>query len=281
MENNNHELLLVLDIDETLLHYTDEPLPYKPDFEPVFEENDNDQLFLRPGLKKFLEYVKSTNGKIKLGIWTFGNAKYANALFPLLNFCLRDDTEKQADKCNAVIEFLYTDETLPDRTIPKNLSYVVENYLGMKYDTSKGLPKNIFLVDNRPENVSNVMNIRNAIMVESYLGKNADDNMFVYLTGFCKKFLESGGKVPRRLVQNFVVDGVMKKIMSIGKDFDDGLKPVYIEKIKRSSRGTSTISKSAKTIRKSVKTIRRSPKVVHTGGSKKKTRKQQRQNKRL
>lgn len=279
MENNNNSLLLVLDIDETLLHYTDEPLPpnpnITPDFEPVFEESENDQLYLRPGLQKFLDYVKSTRGKVKLGVWTFGNAKYANALMPLLNFCLRDGTENQSDNCDAVIEFLYTDETLPDRTIPKNLSYVVENYMGMKYDSSKGLPKNMFLVDNRPENVSNSMNIRNAIMVESYLGKNEDDNMFVYLTGFCEKFLESGGKVPKRLVQNFVVNGKLKKIMSIGKDFDDGLKPIYIapSKIKRSNRGPSTIRKSSKTIRRSPKTLRKSSKPLRTGGSKKRVKK--------
>jgi hypothetical protein len=161
--------------------------------------------------------------------------------------------------------------------------------MGMKYDSSKGLPKNMFLVDNRPENVSNSMNIRNAIMVESYLGKNEDDNMFVYLTGFCEKFLESGGKVPKRLVQNFVVNGELKKIMSIGKDFDDGLKPFYIppSKIKRSNRGPSTISRSAlkspktlrkspKTLRKSPKTLRKSPKTIRksqNGGSKKRVKK--------
>jgi hypothetical protein len=255
MENNNDELLLVLDIDETLLHYTDEPLPYNPDFTPVFEKED--QLFLRPGLQKFLDFVKSTNGKVKLGIWTFGNRRYAKGLLPILNFCVENDStenkwkssEKSLKKpCLANLQFLYTIENMKPEMEPKELSYVLEEYLGQEYDRHEGLPPNIFLVDNRPENVYHDINIRNSIMVESYTGKNKSDNMFMHLIDFCKKFLDYGGKVPKKFLQNFMVDGEMKTIISIGKHFDNGMKPINIHKNKWQQ--VTTIRKGTRTIRK-------------------------------
>lgn len=239
MENNS--LLFVLDVDETLLHYAENPLPYDPDFEPVFK--DNDQLYLRPGLRDFLDYVKSTNGKVKLGIWTFGNKPYAYALLPILNFCLRGSKKKEGDICSTDIEFLYTVENMTPEMKPKELCFVMENYLGKPYNSEEGLPKNMFLIDNRPENVSHDININNAILVESYTGKNNDDTMFKNLIRFSKKFLESGGQVPKKYVQSFTVEGEKKKIISIGKHFDDGWRPnmtIKSNKHRSSSSGMSS-----------------------------------------
>ena len=241
MENNT--LLFVLDVDETLLHYAENPLPYDPDFEPVF--NDNDQLYLRPGLRDFLDYVKSTNGKVQLGIWTFGNKPYAYALLPILNFCLRGSKKKEGDICSTDIEFLYTVENMTSEMKPKELSFVMENYLGKPYNSEEGLPKNMFLIDNRPENVSHDININNAILVESYTGKNNDDTMFKNLIRFSKKFLESGGQVPKKFVQSFTVNGEKKKIISIGKHFDDGWKPNMTIKSHKHRSSSSGMSSSA------------------------------------
>jgi hypothetical protein len=241
MENNT--LLFVLDVDETLLHYAENPLPYDPDFEPVF--NDNDQLYLRPGLRDFLDYVKSTNGKVQLGIWTFGNKPYAYALLPILNFCLRGSKKKEGDICSTDIEFLYTVENMTSEMKPKELSFVMENYLGKPYNSEEGLPKNMFLIDNRPENVSHDININNAILVESYTGKNNDDTMFKNLIRFSKKFLESGGQVPKKFVQSFIVNGEKKKIISIGKHFDDGWKPNMTIKSHKHRSSSSGMSSSA------------------------------------
>ena len=257
-------------MDETLLHYAETPLPHNPnhspEFEPVFKPND--QLYLRPGLRDFLDFVKSTKGKVQLGIWTFGNKPYAYALLPILNFCLRGSKTEEGDVCSADIEFLYTVENMTPEMKPKELSFVMENYLGKPFNSSEGLPKNMFLIDNRPENVSHDININNAILVESYTGKNNDDTMFKNLIQFSKKFLESGGKVPKKFVQSFTVNGEKKKIISIGKHFDDGWKPNLTIKSKKHSPGTKSIIGSTNSTKRLIGSTKITKSSKSIGGNK-------------
>jgi len=66
--------LLVLDLDETLVHATEVPLSSEPHHEvpPYF-------LYLRPGLATFLQHVSEL---FRLAVWTSSSPAYAQAVCP-------------------------------------------------------------------------------------------------------------------------------------------------------------------------------------------------------
>lgn len=192
----------------------------------------NDKLFFRPGFWDFIEYVKSKEGKIILGIWTFGNRVYADGLKPYLG---------------DIFEFLYTAEDMKPGMLDKQLNYVVDRFdadmrrdLGIKRSSrrDKVLPKNIFLVDNRPQNINHDINRKNGIMVESFLGKSNADTMFENLETICESLLSSG-RIPPQYIQNFRIEGKPRVIASIGTHFDDGVRPIVSKRSKSRSEGRS------------------------------------------
>ena len=85
------KLCLVFDLDETVLHYVDRLTSASESSEELINEDESevrenepeanenelnniiqpgDKLFLRPGFWKFIEYVKSKEGQIVIGVWT-------------------------------------------------------------------------------------------------------------------------------------------------------------------------------------------------------------------
>jgi hypothetical protein len=234
-------LCLVLDIDETILHYTmtpdaginyDNSMKEGEDEDDEEEENHdtltgifrpNDKLYFRPGFWDFIEYVKSKEGKIVLGIWTFGNRVYADGLKPYLGDSF---------------EFFYTAEDMKPGMLDKQLNYVVDRFDSRKrkilrlprtkkrgVSSKQQLPKNIFLVDNRPQNINHDINRKNGIMVESFLGKTKEDTMFENLEVICESLL-STGQIPPKYMQKFRIEGKPRTIASIGTNFDDGIRPI-------------------------------------------------------
>jgi hypothetical protein len=256
------KLCLVFDLDETILHYvenfknSDDEL--SEESELFNEDNENeftnvikpsDKLFVRPGFWKFIEYVKSKEGQIVIGIWTFGNKLYANALRPLL--------EKNGD----LFQFVYTVENMKKGMLDKELNYVVNkfepsmrNKLGIRHRTKSRkqaiLPKNIFLIDNLYTNINHDINRKNGILVESFTGQNQSDTMFDQLKTICESLL-SNGKIPSEYIQKFKINGKQRVIPSIGSKFDGGIAP-----IDRSTRSDTTQSGGAtKKIRNSMKVM--------------------------
>ncbi len=251
-------LCLVFDIDETILHYTMAPdtgINYDNSSEMAQDDDDvltgvfrpNDKLYFRPGFRDFIEYVKSKEGKIVLGIWTFGNRVYANGLKPFLG---------------DIFEFVYTAEDMKPRMLDKQLNYVVDRFDRNKRQilrlpmtkkrgvSTKQLPKNIFLVDNRPQNINHDINRQNGIMVESFLGKTKEDTMFKNLEVICESLL-SDGQIPPEYMQKFRIEGKSRTIASIGRNFDDGIRPI----ISRSESSPESRSAASRTMRRK-----------HTGG---------------
>lgn len=232
------KLCLVFDLDETILHYVDRLTHASESSEELINEDNEtqsenelnnfihpgDKLFFRPGFWKFIEYVKSKEGKIVMGIWTFGNKAYANALRPLL--------EKNGD----VFQFMYTVEDMKKGMLDKQLNYVVNrfdarmrNNLGIRHRTRSRkpvtLPKNIFLIDNLHTNINHHINRKNGILVESFTGQNDSDTMFEDLETICESLL-SDKKIPNEYIQNFKIDGKTRAIASIGTKFDGGIRPI-------------------------------------------------------
>ena len=211
------KICLVFDIDETLLRY--QPKEYLPQkFE--YEENlfVNDKMVLRPGFKKFIDYVKSNGEKIILGIWTYGTKEYAEKMVERI--------EKRYNHGEKLFQFVYSRENMTPGMLDKELIFIINHH------SKLGITKsNTFLVDNRPANVIHHKNRDNGIIVESFNGEalKKDVKMFEKLRIICKSLLDSG-KIPKKYIRQFLISGEKTPIASIGTTFDDGLTPVNLKK---------------------------------------------------
>lgn len=72
MQQSNHRHLLVLDLDETLIHATERPLAHESDFELM-----SYFVYRRPHLEAFLQFA-FTN--FEVGVWTSSGEVYAAAI---------------------------------------------------------------------------------------------------------------------------------------------------------------------------------------------------------
>jgi hypothetical protein len=207
------KICLVFDIDETLLHYgPDHYLPDKFDYEENIIKND--RMVIRPGLQKFVDFVKSNGEKIILGIWTYGTKEYADKIVEKL--------EKRYNNSESLFKFVYSRENMSPGMLDKELDFIINKHRDL------GITKaNTFLVDNRPANVIHRKNIHNGIVVESFLGEPGKKNakMFEKLQAISKSLLSSGN-IPRKYMNQFYVSGEKTPVASIGSSFDDGLTPV-------------------------------------------------------
>jgi hypothetical protein len=257
------KLCLVFDLDETVLHYvdraTEEFINEDMSEEPNDNQNENevknlirpgDKVLFRPGFWKFIEYVKSKQGQIVLGIWTFGNRDYADKLKPLL--------ERSGD----LYRFVYTRDDMKKGMLDKQLTYVVNKFdknmrkhLGIQGRRTRSkrstteLPKNIFLIDNLYTNIDHNINRKNGILVESFVDSNKPDTMFEELETICESLL-SDGKIPSEYMQNFKINGKKRVIASIGAIFDGGITPI------ESSLSFSTRSKTQSGGNKTLKAMK-------------------------
>ena len=219
-----NKICLVFDIDETLLHYG--PDDYLPDkFE--YEENlfEKDRMVIRPGLKKFIEFINSNGEKIILGIWTYGTKEYAEKVAERIS--------KKYNNSEPLFQFVYSRENMSPGMLDKELDFIIDKH------SELGITKaNTFLVDNRPANVIHQKNINNGIIVESFEGKpnKKDAKMFEKLQTICKSLL-TNGKIPKKYMTKFYVSGEKTPIASIGTTFDDGLTPVPIKITRRKKQG--------------------------------------------
>jgi hypothetical protein len=214
------KICLVFDIDETILQYG--PDHFSPEkFE--YEENliGKDRIVIRPGLKKFIEFVKSNGEKIILGIWTYGTQEYAEKVAKRI--------EQKYNNSEPLFQFVYSRENMSPGMLDKELDFIVDKHPEL------GITKaNTFLVDNRPANVIHRKNRNNGIIVESFNGDpgKKDAKMFEKLEAISKGLLTSG-KIPNKYMTHFYVGGEKTPVASIGSKFDDGLTPVPVKKTRK------------------------------------------------
>ena len=248
------KLCLVMDIDETMAHYV-ESKRINTTFEYARELfNEDDALLLRPGLGEFFEYVKSyspdnvfrsvssnpdtadstpirdksdksdisdkserSNKSIVIGIWTYGSEDYAHKVKAILEL-----------RYGIKFEFVYSREVM-------KLEYHKRQILGMpamnekeldyilnKHGTELGINKeNIYLVDNCTRNIYHSKNIKNGILVTSFVGNKIDekDKMFIELRDVCEDLLHNS-RVNKKYINSFTIGGTPTNIISIGKNGD-------------------------------------------------------------
>jgi TFIIF-interacting CTD phosphatase-like protein len=173
--------LLILDLDETLIHATEAILDTKPDFvvHPYYVHK-------RPYLDVFLDYCLN---HFEVAVWTSSSRDYAlevvNTIFP--------NVEQLA--------FLWSRERCTYRRNPD--TYELEWLEDLKKVKRKGYSlANIIMLDDTPEKLAR--NYGNLIPVKSFEGN--DDNELELLPKFLDKLatLDDVRKVEKRFWRNTI-----------------------------------------------------------------------------
>jgi RNA polymerase II subunit A small phosphatase-like protein len=147
-------MLLVLDLDETLVHATETPLAIEPRCEvaPYY-------LYQRPGLSEFLEHVSKL---FRLAVWTSSSPAYARAVCSLVF----RNTES--------LEFVWaSDRCTPTRNFELDAWCQAKPLRKIKrrgYDLSR-----VVVVDDSPE--KHTRNYGNLVRVAPFLGDPTDDEL--------------------------------------------------------------------------------------------------------
>jgi len=154
--------LLVLDLDETLVHATEVPVEFEPQHEvpPYF-------LYLRPGLSEFLLQMADL---FCLAVWTSSSPAYARAVCPLVF------PESQR------LEFVWaSDRCTPTRNFDNDSWCNAKPLNKLKrrgYDLAQ-----VLVVDDSPE--KHTRNYGNLVQVAPFTGDPTDDelaHLAAYLT---------------------------------------------------------------------------------------------------
>lgn len=253
------DILVVFDIDETLLqyinkgayHYWEETTPeqkriIKDNLDIIDMPSKKKVVFLRPGLKEFLEMARNS-GRIKVAIWTYSERDYAEDIATLIcdKFDLPSDT----------FIFKYGAEDIDDDDIPKSLKQVWDNpKFGKNFNKF-----NTFLVDDRYGNLCHKINVSNGILVQAYapfgetkprepmtaelLQKAVDDNIFSELTNISKKLLtDIDGCEDEDIDEAFKVEAVFapkcmkrKGLDSYVKEYERGIQLCTIGEVEHAA----------------------------------------------
>lgn len=149
--------LLVLDIDETLIHASQEPLSYEADFQLDFGKQGLYHIYKRPGLDAFLDHVFQ---RFEVGVWTSAGCDYAQAVM-----------EKLVGDINQMA-FLWTYKDCTQKRITDSFQPnfgQVNNLKKLQKLKRKGYPlEKIIMVDNTPAKVE--QNYGNAVIVPDFQG---------------------------------------------------------------------------------------------------------------
>ena len=199
------KILVVFDIDETLLQFLNKNAYSKywdttfdcakseilKNFTTLDNEERQQLIIFRPGLKDFLNFVKQKAGQIEIALWTYSEREYAENIGNAI-------TETFNLEHNPFI-FQYGAEDIEDDDIPKSLQQIWNNY--EEYDKF-----NTFIVDDRLGNISHEVNKENSILVEGFapfgetkprepltqklLNRAINDKMFIELQEIINKLLK-------------------------------------------------------------------------------------------
>ena len=254
--NKKKQVLLVLDIDESLLQFINKgpynektkKIPYdfwkelSPEDRRVINNRieytelpEKKQVILfRPGLEQFLKMAQAS-GRIKVAIWTYSEREYAEMIAEEIcrKFDLPEDT----------FIFAYGTEDIKDHDVPKSLQQIWSDpRFGSKFNKF-----NTFLVDDRFGNLSHDINSENSILVQAFapfgekktreamtptlLEKAINDHLFSDLTTISKRILEDiDGCDDDDIEAAFTTESVFspKRVKRMG--LSNYVKEYYIEK---------------------------------------------------
>ena len=171
---NNKNYSLVLDLDETLIHYKEVP-----------GNEGKGLLCLRPGLRKFFDEV----GKYyELIVFTTATQDYADTL----------------------IDAIEADKIYFDHRFYRNHTIIINNDF-VKDLTRIGRPLDkIIIVDNMPQNFR--LQKENGIMIKPFWGEDKYDTALIDLIPILINIYKDGGDVRKGLIK--YKDDILKKVSS-------------------------------------------------------------------
>lgn len=147
-------LLVILDLDETLVHVPDHPLPRRSDFTVLGHAG-----YRRPHLDSFLEELRC---HYRVAIWTAAEPDYADAVISaVIPWRAELSFVWTAEDC-----IPYGHEASRDRSTVKTVS----NVRALGYDLDR-----VVAVDDSPE--KHLRDYENLIPVAPFLGDHADDEL--------------------------------------------------------------------------------------------------------
>jgi RNA polymerase II subunit A small phosphatase-like protein len=149
-----NRLLIILDLDETLVHVTENPPAWRPHFTVRGYTG-----YRRPHLDSFFEELR---GRYDLAVWTAAGRAYAEAvLTEVMPWHAELAFLWCADRCTE-----YFDHETRDRTTIKR----IEKVRKQGYDLAR-----VVVIDDSPE--KHLKNYGNLIPVKPFLGDPSDDEL--------------------------------------------------------------------------------------------------------
>ena len=161
------QILLILDLDETLIHATEKKLNIESDFQ--YAEYF---VYKRPNL---IEFLTEMSGYFKLAVWSSADDKYVNDVVNLIK------------PNNIDFEFIWARSRCTLKRDYELDKYVREKRLKKVKKQGFRLEKSL-IVDDSPEKTRD--NFGNAIYVQPYEG-NLKDNELTLLAEFLKSIKDS------------------------------------------------------------------------------------------
>jgi hypothetical protein len=157
------KLLVVFDIDETLIHfvaskYTDLFFDLPESIQEQFNyiRDGESIVLLRPGIKELLNYYNE-NPNINVALWTYSEEEYAQNIGNLLVEYLGLPEDFFLFKYG----YEQIQEASPDEDEPKNLEKVYEDFPEFnKFNT--------FLVDDAISNIKHNINKENSLLIQPF-----------------------------------------------------------------------------------------------------------------
>ena len=146
--------LLVLDLDETLIHANEVSIGRKPDF-----DIGDYIVYKRPGVNEFVEYCFE---HFDVAIWTSSNRLYADAI---VNFLIPDPSK---------LQFVWARERCTQRFIAETYEYTHLKVFKKLKDQGYSLDL-IIGIDDSPEKY--VRNYGNLVKVNPYFGEETDNEL--------------------------------------------------------------------------------------------------------
>ncbi len=169
------KILLVLDIDETLIYAIERELNYSPDFEVSFYK-----IYKRPGLDDFL---KSVSSKFEVGFWSSASNNYVKTVVhKLTKNIFQPSFIWGRSRCSFEIE--------------KNNSHQLRNRRESHYNYVKKLSRlsknlshpldQIMIIDDTPH--KSKYNKENAILINSWKGNRNDNELEILSNYLCLNY---------------------------------------------------------------------------------------------
>lgn len=164
------KLLVVFDIDETLIHfmakkYTNLFYDLPEDIQEKFNYKDfgGSLILFRPYLKQLFEYYKNADN-IDVGLWTYSEREYA--------YDIKDVLTEELDLPEDFFLFAFGAEDMinedgDEDDYPKNLQKIYREF--PDYNMF-----NTFIVDDAPGNIKHEINMQNCLLIQPFAPFSVD-----------------------------------------------------------------------------------------------------------